>query len=70
MFNFPFDSALVVNINPFGPTPIHAYFCDFGQVQQLDAGALRVLPPEFRVLPQQAIKAKLYGKEGGPLSRL
>ncbi|XP_061512893.1 uncharacterized protein LOC1270837 [Anopheles gambiae] len=53
--------ALVVNINPFGPTPIHAYFCDFGQVQQLDAGALRVLPPEFRVLPQQAIKAKLYG---------
>uniref|UniRef100_A0A182WDR6 Tudor domain-containing protein 7 n=1 Tax=Anopheles minimus TaxID=112268 RepID=A0A182WDR6_9DIPT len=53
--------ALVVNINPFGPTPIHAYFCDFGQVQQLDAGALRVLPTEFRVLPQQAIKAKLYG---------
>uniref|UniRef100_A0A182SY63 Tudor domain-containing protein n=1 Tax=Anopheles maculatus TaxID=74869 RepID=A0A182SY63_9DIPT len=53
--------ALVVNINPFGPTPIHAYFCDFGQVQQLDAGALRVLPAEFRVLPQQAIKAKLYG---------
>ncbi|XP_053668114.1 uncharacterized protein LOC128718517 [Anopheles marshallii] len=53
--------ALVVKINPFGPTPIHAYFCDFGQVQQLDAGALRVLPAEFRVLPQQAIKAKLYG---------
>uniref|UniRef100_A0A182P5C8 Tudor domain-containing protein 7 n=1 Tax=Anopheles epiroticus TaxID=199890 RepID=A0A182P5C8_9DIPT len=53
--------ALVVNINPYGPTPIHAYFCDFGQVQQLDAGALRVLPAEFRVLPQQAIKAKLYG---------
>uniref|UniRef100_A0A182NSX1 Tudor domain-containing protein 7 n=1 Tax=Anopheles dirus TaxID=7168 RepID=A0A182NSX1_9DIPT len=53
--------ALVVNINPFGPTPIHAYFCDFGQVQQLDAGALRVLPAKFRVLPQQAIKAKLYG---------
>ncbi|XP_052903294.1 uncharacterized protein LOC128310642 [Anopheles moucheti] len=53
--------ALVVNINPFGPTPIHAYFCDFGQVQQLDAGALRVLPAEFRVLPQLAIKAKLYG---------
>ncbi|XP_050080020.1 uncharacterized protein LOC126567776 [Anopheles maculipalpis] len=53
--------ALVVNINPFGPTPIHAYFCDFGQVQQLDVGALRVLPAEFRVLPQQAIKAKLYG---------
>uniref|UniRef100_A0A182RLS6 Tudor domain-containing protein 7 n=1 Tax=Anopheles funestus TaxID=62324 RepID=A0A182RLS6_ANOFN len=53
--------ALVVNINPFGPTPIHAYFCDFGQVQQLDVGSLRVLPAEFRVLPQQAIKAKLYG---------
>ncbi|XP_053677129.1 uncharacterized protein LOC128727257 [Anopheles nili] len=53
--------AIVENINPFGPTPIHAHFCDFGQFQQLDVGALRVLPPKFRVLPQQAIKAKLYG---------
>ncbi|KFB51179.1 hypothetical protein ZHAS_00019439 [Anopheles sinensis] len=51
----------VVNIILFGPTPIHAYFCDFGLVAMLDVANLRVLPAKFRVLPQQAVKAKLYG---------
>ncbi|XP_052870503.1 tudor domain-containing protein 7B-like [Anopheles cruzii] len=44
-----------------GPTPIHVFFCDFGRIGMLDVSALRVLPANFRVLPQQAINAKLHG---------
>lgn len=52
--------VLVVNIL-CGPTLIHVYFCDFGQIKMLDSKLLRVLRPELRNLPQQAVKAKLYG---------
>uniref|UniRef100_A0A182JIM9 Tudor domain-containing protein 7 n=1 Tax=Anopheles atroparvus TaxID=41427 RepID=A0A182JIM9_ANOAO len=51
---------VVVNIL-FGRSPIHAYFCDFGMIEMLTIDNLRVLPANFRVLPQQAVKAKLYG---------
>ncbi|XP_058055027.1 tudor domain-containing protein 5-like [Anopheles bellator] len=50
----------VINIL-VGPTPIHVFFCDFGRIGVLDVSALRMLPANFRVLPQQAIKAKLHG---------
>uniref|UniRef100_A0A1Q3F7N2 Putative tudor domain-containing protein 7 n=1 Tax=Culex tarsalis TaxID=7177 RepID=A0A1Q3F7N2_CULTA len=53
--------VLVVNIL-CGPTLIHVYFCDFGQIKMLDSKLLRVLPQQLRnLLPQQAVKAKLYG---------
>ncbi|XP_050090551.1 tudor domain-containing protein 7B [Anopheles aquasalis] len=52
--------AIVLNII-HGPKPIHVFFCDFGQFEELDVSALRILSPSFRVLPQQAIKARLHG---------
>ncbi|XP_058458121.1 tudor domain-containing protein 7A isoform X2 [Malaya genurostris] len=52
--------VLVVNIL-CGPTLIHVYFCDFGQVRIIANDLLRILPPQLRQLPQQALKAKLYG---------
>ncbi|XP_065092064.1 tudor domain-containing protein 7 [Ochlerotatus camptorhynchus] len=41
--------------------PIHVYFCDFGQIRVVDSESLRILPPQSRILPQQAVKAKLHG---------
>ncbi|XP_055625741.1 tudor domain-containing protein 7B [Toxorhynchites rutilus septentrionalis] len=52
--------AIVVNIL-CGPTIIHVYFCDFGQIKIMDSDSLRILPQQLRVLPQQAVKAKLHG---------
>ncbi|ETN63108.1 hypothetical protein AND_005180 [Anopheles darlingi] len=52
--------VIVLNIIQ-GPKPIHVFFCDFGQFEELDVSALRILTPNFRVLPQQAIKARLHG---------
>ncbi|XP_058834964.1 tudor domain-containing protein 7A isoform X2 [Topomyia yanbarensis] len=52
--------VLVVNIL-CGPSLIHVYFCDFGQIRIMDNDLLRILPQELRELPQQAVKAKLYG---------
>ncbi|XP_062565094.1 tudor domain-containing protein 7 isoform X2 [Armigeres subalbatus] len=40
---------------------IHVYCCDFGQIRVIDSSSLRVLPAHLRLLPQQAVKAKLHG---------
>lgn len=40
---------------------IHVYCCDFGQIRVIDSESLRVLPAHLRLLPQQAVKAKLHG---------
>ncbi|XP_055593451.1 tudor domain-containing protein 7 isoform X2 [Uranotaenia lowii] len=52
--------VLVVNIL-IGPALIHVYFCDFGQVRIVESESLRVLPQHLRILPQQAMKARLHG---------
>ncbi|XP_055535044.1 tudor domain-containing protein 7B [Wyeomyia smithii] len=52
--------VLIVNILD-GPTSIHVYFCDFGQIRIVNSDSLRILPQHLRKLPQQAVKAKLYG---------
>lgn len=41
---------------------IVAYNCDYGDIEMLTINDLRPLTEEFLVLPQLAIKAKLYGE--------
>lgn len=50
----------VLAVNILGGS-IHVYFCDFGQIRVIDSESLRILPPHLRLLPQQAVKAKLHG---------
>lgn len=48
---------------------IHVAFCDYGEIAVLGIDKLKMLPDEFRILPKQAIKCRLYGKSlcGGAL---
>lgn len=40
---------------------IHVSFCDYGEIAVLGIDKLKILPEEFRALPKQAIKCRLYG---------
>lgn len=41
---------------------IHVYYCDYGEIAVLSINKLKLLPAEYRPLPKQAIKCKLFGK--------
>jgi Tudor domain len=41
---------------------IHVKFCDIGEVDVLTNDQLKTLPNSFRILPKQALRAKLYGE--------
>lgn len=40
---------------------IHVSFCDYGEIAVLGIDKLKMLPADFRTLPKQAIKCRLYG---------
>lgn len=41
---------------------IHVSFCDYGEIAVLGIDKLKILPQDFRSLPKQAIKCRLYGR--------
>lgn len=41
---------------------IHVSFCDFGEIAVLGIDKLKMLPADFRTMPKQAIKCRLYGE--------
>lgn len=47
-------------VRKLGPQ-VQICYVDFGELDVILGGELRVLPPEFAELPAQAIKAKLSG---------
>lgn len=47
-------------VRKLGPQ-VQICFVDFGEIDLILEGELRILPPEFAELPAQAIKAKLSG---------
>lgn len=41
---------------------ISVYYCDFGKIDVINISNMRKLPDELKVLPEQAVLAKLHGK--------
>lgn len=41
---------------------IHVSFCDYGEIAVLGVDKLKMLPAEYRTLPKQAMKCRLYGE--------
>lgn len=46
----------------FDDSIIHVSFCDYGEIAVLGIDKLKMLPTEFRALPKQAIKCRLFGE--------